>query len=274
MARGRALAQYLEDGHTHNVYAGLTPSWNFIHETSTTISTIYNIGDRVVTPDGRVFRYCKSGAVCDTYKANMFFNAIPATGIDYSLLAAAASVGDTSIVMTNQNVVAIAEDDLRGGYIEITENDDGTGQQRGIVGNTAAAATGSPECTIYLDAGLTTAVTTSWYAYCMPSPYSDVRRTDALENGKVSFVGYAAAAVTAANVYHWEQTWGPRMCSQYGAAVGKTQYYREVVFRYDGNLIHRGASGATGLEAQTAGFILDNNTADNGATLIMLQIAP
>lgn len=269
MSKLTARANYLGGaGLVQSISQG---SWESIHRVSTVKDAKWNIGDRIVLPDGRVFRYCKSGDVCDTYKANMFYNAIPATGIDYSLLYADAAQGATSIQMTNQGVVAQTENGLAGGYIEITQNDDGTGQQRGIVGNTAGGV--SDVITIYLDAPLTAAVTTSWYAYCMPSPYSDVRRTDALENGKVSFVGYAAAPVTAADMYHWEQTWGPRMCSQYGSAVGKTQYMREVVFRYDGNLIHRGASGATGLEAQTAGFIMDNNTADNGATLIMLQIA-
>ena len=247
-------------------------SWDFLYRVSTVKDPKWNVGDRVALPGGRVFYYCKSGDVCDTYKGNVFHNAIPATGIDWSALAADAAQGATSIVMTNQGTVAQVKDGLAGGHIDITENpgDDGTNQQRGIVGNSAGGV--SDEITIYLDAPLTAAVTTSWYAYCMPSPFSDVRRTDALENGKRSFVGYAAAPVTAADMYHWQQTWGQRSCSQYGSSVGKTAYMREVVFRYDGNLIHRGATGATGLEAQIAGFILDNNTADNGATVVMLQI--
>ena len=247
-------------------------SWDFLYRVSTVKDPKWNIGDRVVQPSGKVFYYCKSGDVCDTYKANVFHNAIPATGIDWSLLYEGAAQGDLSIKMTNQGVVAQTKDGLAGGHIDITEADDGTNQQRGVIGNTAGGV--SDIITIFLDARLTAAVTTSWRAYCMPSPFSDVRRTDALENGKRSFVGYAAAPVTAADMYHWEQTWGQLSCSQYGSAVGKTAYMREVVFRYDGNLIHRGATGATGLEAQTAGFILDNNTADNGATVIMLQIAP
>lgn len=273
MSKGKAKVNYVGRAGVGGM-AGV-PTWGFIYEVSTIKNPRYEIGDRVVLPDGRVFRYCKSGDVCDTYKANMFYNAIPATGIDFSLLAADAVLGAISVKMTNQGVHAVVEDDLRGGIIEITEQDDGTSQIRGILGNTADDSVGhNGEVTIYLDAPLVEAVTTSWYAYCMPSPYSDVRRTDALENGKVSFVGYAAAKVDAANKYHWEQTWGPCMCSQYGSAVGKTAYMREVVFRYDGNLIHRGATGATGLEAQTAGFIVDNNSADNGATVIMLQISP
>lgn len=273
MAKGKAKATLL--GIQGVVGHREAPDWSFLYETSLIKSPHWNVGDKVVLPGGRTFYYCKSGDVCDTYKANIFYNAIPATGIDYSLLAADAAVGAKSIVMTNQGTVAQTEDGLRGGMINITEGDDGTNQQRGIIGNSAGGV--SDEITIYLDAALTAAVTTSWYAYCMPSPFSDVRYADAVGGGAYGyqgFVGYAAVAVTAADTYHWEQTWGQLSCSLYGSALGVTRYFREVVFRRDGNLQPRGASGATGLEAQTAGFILDNNAAANGATVIMLQIIP
>lgn len=238
----------------------------------------YIYGTRSLTWDGRVFKYCLSHDACDTYKANAFFNAIPATGIDYASIAAPAAAGDTSVILDNGATVAQTLNGLAGGTIVLTEDDNATVQIRGITGNTVAAL--SAECTVYLDAPLNAAITTAdWSAYCMPSPYSAVTKTNinAIEGGagkgRVGFCGYAAAAVSAADLNHWEQTWGPISASLYGSAVGKTQYMREVVFRYDGNLIHRGASGITGLEAQTAGFIMDNNTADNGATIVMLQIS-
>lgn len=276
MAKGKAQANYLHReglvGHSN------APDWNFIYDTSTIKDSKWNIGDRVVLPDGRVFRYCKSAGQCNTYIANVFYNAIPATGIDYSLLAAAAAVGDTKVVLTNQGTVAQTEDGLRGGNINFGV-DNNLVQQRGIIGNTAGGV--SDEITVYLDGPLVTALTTSDYAYCMPSPFSSVVGAatayglDSGTQGKVSFVGYAAVGITAAGVYHWEQTWGLMPgASLYGSAVGKTKYMREVVFRFDGNLIHRGATGVTGLEAQTAGFIVDNNALDNGATMIMLQISP
>lgn len=274
MSRGKAKANYV--GIKGDVVGQSVPSWNFLYEVSTVRNPRYNIGDKVTTPDGRVFFYSLSVGVCDTYVANVFYNAIPATGIDYAVLAEGAALGDNSVLLTSSAIVQTL-DGLRGGTIIITENDGATNQIRGIIGNTACAIGGT--CRIYLDAALTAAVTTSWYAYCMPSPYSNVigaQYLAALDNnavGRVSFVGYAAAPVNAASLYHWEQTWGPYSCSLYGSAVGQTQYYREVVFRHDGNLMQRGASGITGLEAQTAGFIMDNNALDNGATVIMLKIA-
>lgn len=236
-------------------------------------------GRRTLTWDGRVFKYSKSHDACDTYKANAFFNAIPATGIDYAQynIAQDADAKATSVVVDNGATVAQTLNGLAGGTIVITEDDNATVQIRGIIGNSVAAL--SAECTIYLDAPLIADITdAAWSAYCMPSPYSAVTKTNitAIEGGagkgRVGFCGYAAAAVNAASLFHWEQTWGPISASCYGAEVGKTQYYREVVFRYDGNLIPRTGAGIEGNEAQPAGFIMDNNTADNGATIIMLQI--
>lgn len=271
MAQGKAKASLL--GIQGIVGHRTAPDWDFLYEVSSIKNSNYEIGDKVVTPDGRTFRYCKSHDACDTYKANVFYNAIPATGIDYAVLAEAASKGDKSVLLTS-SAIAQTEDVLRGGTIIITENDSATNQIRGIIGNTACDAGGT--CRIYLDAALTADVTTSWYGYCMPSPYSAVTKTSitAIEGGtgkgRVGFVGYAAAVVNAADLYHWEQTAGLISASLYGSAVGQTQYMREVVFRYDGNLIHRGSSGITGLEAQLAGYIVDNNALDNGATIIML----
>jgi hypothetical protein len=104
----------------------------------------------------------------------------------------------------------------------------------------------------------------------MPSPYSGVQGAQiGTYNGVVGFVGYAAAPVSTSGLYHWEQTAGQISASLYGSEVGKTQYHRDVVFRYDGNLMHRTA-GAGDLY-QRAGYIMDNNNAANGATVIMLQ---
>lgn len=249
-----------------------------IYEISTTQN--YMLGSRMVLHGfggSRVYRYCKSGYKCDTYIGNLFNNAIPATGIDYAAPAADAAAGATSIILDNGSIVAQTLNGLRGGNIIMspTAGDNNTVQQRGITGNTVAAK--SAECTITFDKPLYAAVTTSGKAYCMPSPYSNIIGAQYAQAGnthKQSFVGYAAVSVTAANVYHWEQTAGPISASLYGSGVGKSEYMREVAFRYDGNLTHR--SGATtehdGPEVQTAGYIMDNNQADNGATIIMLQL--
>lgn len=269
MSKGKSIT--VTPGRSGLVSYETAGQWDYLYRVSAIKDPKWDIGDKVELPDGRKFRHCLSGAACDTFLGNVFFNALGATGMDWSVLTQDEVAGATSIIMTNQGVVAQTKDGLKGGSIAITENDNATTQEYGIIGNTAGGV--SDEITVYLDAGLAAAVTTSWYAYCMPSPYSDIRAGNPLgaTNGKkVSWVGYAAAVVNAAGLYHWEQTAGPRSCSLYGAEVGKTSDHRDVVFHYDGNLRHRTA-GAGDL-GQRAGYIMDNNIAANGATFIMLQL--
>lgn len=277
---GRVLYNAANFGRMEDqIFGGIEPGQTAL-QGRCVAQTIKNcaIATRRVTWDGRVFRYSLAGARCDTYIANIFYNSIGTgagdVGIDWSALAADAAIGDTSIVMTNQGGHIVAEDALVGGNLVLNPTV-GTNnhiiQQRRVTGNTAATLNGT--CTISFAEPLVRALTNAVsYGYVMPSPYSDIRANQLYQTGKVSVAGYAAGECDVAGKYHWEQTWGALACSLYGAEVGQTQYYREVVFRYDGNLIPRGGSGAGGLQAQRAGFIMDNNGADNGATMIMLTL--
>jgi len=244
--------------------------WNFIYGVSAVKDPKWNIGDSVELPNGKSFVYCKSSGVCYTGQGNSLFNAVPATGIDYSAVYAAAAIGAMSIKMTNQGVVAQTEDGLAGGTIILNHSgtsDNSDLQMRGIVGNTAGGV--SDVITIYLDAPLTAALTTSSYAFCMPSPYSSVKAGDLPACSKV---GIAATYVSAANMYHWEQYEG-RCWIAPQAGCGSTVHGREVVWRSDGSIQLRAlTTGATvnGEEQQVAGYIMDNNTAANGSTEIML----
>jgi len=271
MAKGKARVNYM--GREGIVQSDTGPDWGFLYRASTVRDPGWNVGDRVVTPDGRVFYYSLSGGACSTGMGNVFYNAIPATGIDYSLLAAASAIGTKQVTMTNQGVVAQTEDGLRNGTIVLKPATGSTNhelQQRRIIGNTAGGV--SDEITIYLDAPLTEALTTASYAFAMPSPFSDIRYHAGTAATYCSHCGLSAVEVTAASVYHWEQTWGPIWIAPQGEC-GQTQYGRGVVFRYDGTIQYVDYSSAIGgATGQYAGFILDNNAASNGSTCIMLQV--
>jgi hypothetical protein len=270
MGKGKAITDTV--GRPGQVSYETAGQWDFLYTTSTEKNPKYDIGDKMVLPDGRVFRYAKSGGACWTGRGVTFENAIPATGIDYSLLAAAAVIGDRSVVMTNQGTVAQTKDGLKGGTILfklLTGSDDSALQQRGIIGNTAGGV--SDEITIYLDAGLTAAVSTASYAFCMPSPYSNLKY-DASSQSK-SYAGVPAVYVSASDMYFWVQTWGSLWIAPQNE-VGKSTKQRDVVFKEDGSLQHKGTTDATYLNGQRAGFIVDNNAANNGSTVICLQINP
>jgi len=244
-------------------------SWDFLYRQSTVKDAHWNIGDSVELPDGRKFVYCKSAGACSVGRGNVFNNAIPATGIDYATLAAASALGAKSVQMTA--VVTHTADDLANGHIVLKPTSTSTDhelQQRMVVGNTAAAI--GATVTIYLDAPLTEALTTSSYAFVMPSPYSAVKYSEGSDAYNKSHIGISAVEVTAANVYHWEQYAGRCWLAPQGEC-GTTDHGREVVWRYDGSIQLRDYSSAIGgAYGQVAGYILDDNSLANGATEIML----
>jgi hypothetical protein len=278
MARGPYYTKHLDETLRQGVYGTQIPQLNFLYEVSSTRNPEYNVGDRVVTPDGRVFRYCYSGGACYTGRGAAFYNAIPATGIDYAAnIASAAAIGDTSVEITNGSTVAQTKDGLRGGWIlfkTASGSDDSALQQRYIVGNDAMglAETG----TVYLDAPLTGALTTSSYSFCMPCPYWDIRLPSGA--GTVSIAGVPAAYVSAASKYFWLQTWGLCWIAPQASGPGTISCERQLYFRHDGSVDGYSVAGAGTFASeyctdQVAGFIVDNNTEANGATLMMLQIS-
>jgi hypothetical protein len=243
--------------------------WEFIYRVSTVKDPKWNVGDVVKLPNGKEFVYCLSSGACYTGRGNVLDNAIPATGIDYALLAGGGAIGAMSVKMTA--VLTHTEDDLRGGTIilkPVSGSSDAVLQMRGIVGNTAAAIGG--EVTIYLDAPLTAALTTASYGFCMPSPYSAVKYSEGSDAHKKSHVGIAATYVSGSGYYHWEQFAGRCWIAPQGEC-GTTAHGRGVVWRYDGSIQHRDYNSAIGgAMQQDAGYIMDDNGLDNGSTEIML----
>ena len=270
--RGRASARYLGKGGA--VGHSIASEWEFIYGTSLVKDPEWEVGDRVVLADGRVFRYCRSDGACYTGQLNKFQSVIGTTsGIDYSALAEAAAIGDTSILMTNQGVIAQTENCMRGGWIEIkVANTDASGNQEGmqrmIIGNTAdASATMDGTVRIYLDAPLTAAVTTSSYAFSIGNPWNAVSNDATATN---SCCGVAATYVSASGYYHWEQTWGLCFITDIAATLGKVNAERQLIANATGGV----APHDSGCTEQHVGFIVDDNASANGMSLVMLQISP
>lgn len=264
----------LFDGGSPRSYS--LPTHEFgVHLVEVTQRFVY--GTRFITWDGKVYKYSLSGAACYTHRLNAFYNTISGdvNGIDYSVLTNNQSIGDTEITLTN-GTTAVAEDYLAGGIVIIVPAEVVTDREvmtRGIIGNDVAAA--AAECTMYLDDPIEVALTTSEYAYVMPSSYSNIQY-QANVNGTRSFAGLAAAPVTAAARMFWLQTYGACNLAQQTARVGKTAYYRMGYGRHDGTIdiaTQTVESGGTVVSGQIIGFGLDNNADANGTTNFMLTIS-
>jgi len=280
MAKGVTTAEYFP--RSGQVRFGDTPNWDFIYKTSLVKDRKWAIGDRVVLPDGRVFRYCKSagalpaglGAYNDAV-VNIAGSApvqtSPATGaVGSNILKVTIASGDGYA-----EDGAIAEDELRGAYVVFGHEGSGTAQTRYIVGNTAVAS-GGGSTYLTLDGGITTAITAATtYIEVLLNPYGHLKQGNTA--GLAMNVCVPITNVAAASTYFWGQTWGPIWLTPGGAWTSQgVANERLVVFVGDGSINGPGATGVT-LETgfQVAGYIMQKDTAGSGGPpFVMLMISP
>ena len=272
MSKGKAKVFY--EHSAGSVGVSDAPIWDFLYRTSTVRDEKYNIGDRVVLPDGRVFRYAKATNIVTSTKYGLkFWNRI-ADGIG-ALLAQGQAVGDTSIKIA---AAGVTEDEFRGGYIIIHV---GTiPQYRGVIGNTVTDSAGN--IIVYLDASLTTAVTVANWTEILQSPYSSVHFGGTVGDDYSSVAGIPTVITAAANQYVWVQTWGPIWINPHGASLtgaGTLGGEHKLVFDFEGSVcieddVNHGGAADTD-EHQLAGFIIDRRAAvTEGPPLVMLSISP
>jgi len=239
---------------------GLGTAGQDIYEESTTQR--YDVGTRLVTGDGRVFRYAYVGsAVCYTSAGVKSYDA---QFLGWTTIAAAQSIGDTTVTIASQTAAA---DVLRGGYIMMADSGDTNRQHRFITGNTVASAS---TITITFERPLDHALAADAVVEVLYSPYRNVHW---INHGKSSVIGIPAMCSTVGN-YIWIQTWGPLSLSPGSATPdpGADAEERAVQFDGAGNLICY-ANGSS-KDRQEAGFIIQNDNAGAGCPFIMLQISP
>lgn len=177
------------------------PDWSFLYETSLIKSDKWNVGDKVELPDGRVFRYARSGAACVSgYGCN--FNYAGAYS-DYIAMGESMAVGDKELTIPANAHAVLAKNELRGGYIILFQGGADTNTTvRGIIGNSAAAD--GAAFIVYLDAAVTYAYVASTGATeVYRNPYGDLRY-----NAGYAHAGVPATYVSAALTYFWVQKSG------------------------------------------------------------------
>lgn len=233
-------------------------------------------GARVLTWDGRVYKYSKSGSA----GLNGGFGAAFWRPLTFDGGTSGASViGDTFVKITlDAGAITnfgsdIPEDGFAGGYF--SQPDSGTPTFRGIIGNTAGGD--GDVITLFLDGPLTRALVTASFAEVLANPYEDLRGTGGSGAGEgtsgfVSFAGIPATTVAAIASFFWTQTYGPIWINP-NQPVADATGRRDVFFRNDGAIISGGdITIETGF--QRAGFVIDRtgNGTDN-PPFIMLQVS-
>ncbi len=273
MSKGNA--KLVNVGETGQVISDNASNWSFIYETSLVKDSKYNIGDRVNLPDGREFRYAKSGSALNGGFGAAFWRPLTFNGGTFG----AAAIGDASVQITlDAGVITafgsdITKDGLRGGYF--LQADTGTPAFRGIIGNSAGGDT--DVITIYLDGPLTRALVTTSFCEILANPYGDLRGTGGSGAGEsgtdyISFAGVPATTVAAALTFFWVQTHGISWITP-NQPVADAAFRRDVFFRNDGAII---SGGDITVENgyQRAGYVIDKTgSSTDNPPFIMLEVS-
>lgn len=170
------------------------------------------LGEKMVTPDGRIFRYCKAGGTTLVPGKLQQSPAEDTTNFQ-NLTAAVNSVGDTTVTTTS--TVTVTANQLAGGYLIVTSATTGAGYTYRIKSHPAATAA---VVTFTLEDPILVATTGTVKIDVHPNPYDGVIVNPATASSTP--VGVAVYAITNGQ-YGWIQTHGPVAVLADGAnAVG------------------------------------------------------
>jgi len=270
--KGKATVNYI--GREGLVTPQTVPSWDFIYEASIIKHAKFEIGDRVVLPDGREFIYAKSSAACISGQG-CEFTSTGAIGTSYPIATVAkggkkvtlSEAAGTPAVLTHDP--AYAKDVFRGGYVIFHDAAAGNAdaQFRGIIGNDYSAV--DAVLTIYLDGGLHKAVDSTTFTEIFDNPYAALRTGTSSALAKA---GVPAVEVSAANMYFWVQISGPVWVAPQGEVISNQIgcYWRHDGSLQDGENAAAVATGDGNISTQYAGHTIEGNK-DGIGPLFMLK---
>ncbi len=263
MSKGNA--RHTQLGTTGLSQSDSSPNWDFLYRTSTVKDPKHNLGDRVVLPDGREFRYAKSGSACSNGYGVHFTDS---GHQGYTALVIGTAVGDRELTVPAGTHDAVTLDELRGGYVIIFQGGaDLYTTVRGIIGNAASDANLAYK--IQLDASVTYAYVAGTAAVeIYANPYSSLRSGGTFQ----AFAGLPAAYVAATLTYFWVQTrgvcWpvpGPALGVESGTGNGQFSGYwaaNGIVVR--GDVALAGITVPSANSDQRAGYAIAGDQENNG----------
>ena len=268
--KGVYYTKHFDETLRKGIYETQIPNINFLYQTpGTTKDPDWNVGDKVVLPDGREFRYAKSLGNNELFAAHgvQFTYTGLTTITNFTVVAA---TGATEITIpAGGGQAALTLDVLRGGYVIIFDGDDDTNTcVRGIVGNDVES-TGNLAFKIQLDGAIHDAITTTHKAEVYQNPWAGM---EVASNTALPIAGVPTTVVSAAANYFWVQTKG--ICwvapqSTVGDHAGML-----TMWRHDGSL--ESAEVALGISTvpstdrtQIAGYCIQGSQAGNGPLLML-----
>ena len=174
-----------------NQQPGITPTWGR-----------HPLGTRFKTRDGRVFYFCRMGAVAGV-PGKLYQSAAPVPN-HLALTPAAAAIGATAVTVAVGATAATANQYAEG-WLQV-DTTPGQGVMYGVNNHLANAGSANMIVNLNPDDAITVALTTSSRVGLIAHPYADVILVPTTRTGLC--VGVPLVAI-AAGSYGWLQTWGP-----------------------------------------------------------------
>ena len=275
MSKGKAIVDMIRGpGFVGHETAG---EMDFLYQTSTVKNPKYDVGDRVLLPDGRVFRYARATNIISAIDFGLKFWGQTDDGVNYTAPLQTELATSREITIDAGDSGDHVADEFKGGYIIIHTHTDVHTMSRGIIGNTASDGDGY--ITFYVDAPWIKDIEVAYGVEVCPNPYASVQVHQAAHSGGDTYssvAGMALVKTTVANQYLWIQTWGPCFINPTGATGNNVvANRRQVRFNYEGIITGTDGVTATTSILQNAGFMITREDAGGtGPPLVMLQISP
>ena len=253
------------------------PNHDFLYAASTVRETKYSIGEKFETYDGRIFRYCKTGAAVGGLKRGVINgNIIPgdSNGSGYEGTLASEAAAGVYVVTTSDTASAAnrpADYYVGGQFVAFIAT-------TYFVANVLKSSAGDgTSIQLTLDASLPATCSASIGVTVYPSIYGNIKNGSAQLANLEAFVCVPFCVnITAADTYFWGITRGPTWVTPHGVTwPGSAADRRDVYFHQDGTIdpAHVAGIGSTNTSPQRAGYLLHAGDAGTyGDAMIMLQL--
>jgi len=220
---------------------------------SSSTTQMHNLGEQMVTPDGRKYRYCRAGAVA--LVPGKLYQASAEVTANQNLTAVANSAGDFTV--SSSSTITVTANQYAGGFIMVSVTPD-VGKMYKIKSH-AAYTSAAP--TFVLEDPIQTAWTTSTRFDLVANPYADVIVNPATASSCP--VG-AAIYPVAIGAYGWLQTKGPTNLLADGTITVGTSLAAS-------NAVAGAVEPLAGVQAEVGNAITGIATTEYGAVFLTLE---
>ena len=264
---GVYYTKHMDETLQKSIYKNGGPSRDFLADVGTTKSDLFDIGDTVILPGGREFRYCKSTGA-GVMVPNMGCNFTDTGHQVYTAFAVSKAKGVSEITIPAGTHAAVTKDSLKGGYVIVFNGSATNDVTYEIVGNDAADADVAYNLT--LDMGLSVAIVASTSAVEVYSnPYGAIAQANTV---LLPRCGAPVVSVSAAANYFWLQVKGPKFVNPQ-SGVGADNGGIVANWRHDGSLQKAetaiGGTVPSDDTIQVAGTVIAGSAAGNGPLLFL-----